>query len=108
MKIIVHSAFAKLDEEVRNRIENRAQMVLKKFETHILRVILQLLDINGPRGGRDKSYRIEVRLLPSGTVFVEYIDVEVYASIEGALDRAAIAISRTVKRGRTRERALAA
>jgi ribosome-associated translation inhibitor RaiA len=104
MKIHVRSRKAEVDETVRAQIERRLQFSLGKFSPSILRVAVQIVDLNGPRGGEDKSCRIELRLLPTGSIFVADTDADLYAAVDRAADRAAQCVSRATRRTRQIQR----
>lgn len=100
MKIHVRSRQVEVDDTVRAQIERRLQFSLGRFSRQILRVAVQIVDLNGPRGGEDKSCRIEVRLLPTGSIFVADTDADLYAAVDRAADRAAQCVSRAARRTR--------
>jgi ribosome hibernation promoting factor len=100
MKIQVRSRQVEVDGTARAHVERRLQFGLGRLSLRILRVTVQIVDLNGPRGGEDKSCRIEVRLLPTGRVFVEDTDADLYAAIDRAVDRVARSVLRAIKRSR--------
>ena len=104
MKIYVRSRQVEVDETVRAHIERRLLFSLGRFSQRIRRVTVQIVDVNGPRGGEDKVCRIEARLLPTGSTFVEDRDADLYAAIDRAADRAARSVSRAIKRTQELER----
>jgi len=98
MKVFVRSKDPEVDREVRDHVERRLQFSLGRFSDTIGRVNVRIVDINGPRGGEDKVCRIEVRLRPTGTVFVEDSDAVVTAAVDRAAGRTARAVARTLGR----------
>ena len=104
MKIHVRSKQVEVDKTVRAHIKRRLQFSLGRLSQRILRVTVQIVDLNGPRGGEDKACRIEARLLPTGSIFVEDTDADIYAAVDRAADRAARSMSRFIKRARDLER----
>jgi ribosome-associated translation inhibitor RaiA len=100
MKVIVRSKQLQVGEPVRAHVERRLEFSLGRFSPQILWAKVQLMDINGPRGGEDKVCRMEVRLLPRGSVFVEDSDAELLVAVDRAADRAATAIVRALERTR--------
>ena len=79
---------------VREKIEHR----LRKFERHILGVVVHLRDLNGPKGGVGMACHIEARLPHLEPVNVEEHEHDLYAAIDTAVDRIEGAISRHVDR----------
>lgn len=104
MKIHVRSKHFAVDEALRCHIERRLEFSLGRCSPRILRTTVQLLDLNGPRGGEDKACRIEVRLRPTGTLFVEDRDADLFAAVDRAADRTGRSVARALKRERELER----
>jgi putative sigma-54 modulation protein len=100
MKTYVRSKLAEVGAAVRAHVAHRIQFGLGKFCPHIVHVTVQIIDLNGPRGGEDKVCRIEIRLLPTGSIFVEDADADIYAAVDLAVGRAARAVSRAIGRRR--------
>ena len=100
MKIHVRSRQVVVSEGVRAHVERRLESSLGRVAARVLRATVQIVDLNGPRGGEDKSCRIEVRLRPTGSVFVEHTDADLYAAVGRAADRMGRAVSRAVERAR--------
>jgi ribosome hibernation promoting factor len=89
-------------EALRAHVERRLQFALSHFGERIGLVTVRLVDINGPRGGDDKSCRVDVRLRPSGNVFVEDVKADLYAAIDRAAERAGRSVSHELDRSRVR------
>jgi len=104
MKIHLRSKQFALDEIVRASIERRLQLSLGRYSLRVHRVTVQIIDANGPRGGEDKVCRIEARLLPTGSIFVEDTDADLYVAVYRAAERMARSLSRVIKRTQDFER----
>ena len=100
MKIHVRSRQVVVSESVRAHIERRLEFSLGRVAPRVRRATVQIVDLNGPRGGEDKACRIEVRLDPTGTVFVEDRDANLYTALDRAADRAGRSVVRALKRER--------
>ena len=100
MKIRIRSKLVEIDETAHAHLERRLEFGLGRFSPRIHRVNVQIVDINGPRGGDDKVCRIEVRLLPTGTLFVADVGPDVYTAIDRATDRIARSVIRAIRRSR--------
>jgi putative sigma-54 modulation protein len=98
MRVHVRSRQVKVDKTAFAHIERRLQFNLGRFSSRILRVTVRFVDLNGPRGGVDKNCRIEIRLLPTGSIFVSDTDADFYAAFDRAADRVARSVARTIKR----------
>ena len=107
MKIHVRSRLVVVGDDARAHIERRLQSSLDRLADRVRRVTVTLLDVNGPRGGEDKLCRIEVRLHPTGTLFVEDAGADLRTVVDRVADRAGEAVSRALKRGRSARRGAA-
>lgn len=75
----------------------RLEYALGRFGTRIRSVTVRLADVNGPRGGVDKTCVIAVRLEPARRLIViEDIDADAPVAIDRAADRAARAVARAL------------
>lgn len=79
-----------LSDLARRRIE----FALGRFDHRVRSVTIRLGDINGPRGGIDKTCRVVIRLdAPKPTIVVEDTDANPAAAIGRTADRAAQAVA---------------
>jgi putative sigma-54 modulation protein len=60
MRIEIHAGNFDLTESLREHIERRIQFTLSWSQHSLQKVIVRLDDINGPKGGADKSCRIQI------------------------------------------------
>ena len=67
MQLQVRGRNIELTEALRAHVERRLQFALSRFGQRIGRVLVRLADVNGPRGGDDKSCHVDVNLFPSGS-----------------------------------------
>jgi len=87
---------------LRVHVGRRLAFALSRFGQRSGRVLVRLVDVNGPRGGDDKQCRLDVSLIPSGNVLVEDVDADMYAAIDRATGRAARSVVRELQRERER------
>lgn len=101
MDVEVRIQSTDLGDALRDYVVRRLHFCLGRFAGRLGRVIVRVSDINGPRGGVDKSCRITAELLPSGkTVLHEAVDNSLYAAIDRATERIGRSFSREVQRQR--------
>jgi putative sigma-54 modulation protein len=100
MELRIRSRGVELDEAERSHIERRVWFGLGRLSPHVRRVTAHFVDINGPRGGADKSCRIEVTMHPSGHVFVDDTDADLHTVVDRTIGRAARSVLRAVERSR--------
>jgi ribosome-associated translation inhibitor RaiA len=101
MNIELRAKGVRIHQELRAAAERRIVFALDRFEHRIVRVVVRLEDLNGPRGGDDKVCRIEIQLRGSGTLRVRSRADDVTTAVDLAAQRAAQAISRWLLRERT-------
>jgi hypothetical protein len=85
----IRARHGRLNRSLEERLERRLHFALARFGGRIRRISAFLEDINGPRGGEDPRCRIEVSLVPSGTIKAEATDAEVESAVGRAAERVA-------------------
>ncbi|HOW69988.1 MAG TPA: HPF/RaiA family ribosome-associated protein [Phycisphaerae bacterium] len=98
MRITIHGQGVDLDRSLKEHIRRRLQFAMSRFSTRVREVVVRLADINGDRGGADRSCRIMVHLSPTGTIMIEDCDVDHLVAIDRAADRAGRAVARELRR----------
>ncbi|MEF8728543.1 MAG: ribosome-associated translation inhibitor RaiA [Accumulibacter sp.] len=106
MNLQIQSHDFALTDALRQHVATRLACALNHGQEVVTRIIVRLADVNGPRGGEDKSCSIEVRLKGAPALVVEDTQSDLYV----AVDRAAGRIGRTLDRylARRRESAMPA
>jgi putative sigma-54 modulation protein len=94
MNIELRSSNLPISEALREHVSRRIDFAVRRFASRIDRIVVRLVDVNGPRGGPDKRCRIIARLSPAGSVIVEATDADVYV----AASQAAIRLDERVAR----------
>lgn len=88
-----------LTEGLRDYARKRLSYSLSFGDGYILRAIMRLSDINGPRGGKDKRCHIEVRLKGLPAVVIADTEADLYVAIDRAAERAGRTLARRLARG---------
>jgi len=97
----IRSVDGALDSEDREYLRRKLGRRLGKFAPRIERTSVRVEDVNGPRGGIDKSCRIKVVLSGLPSIVVE----ERHHSLQAAMDRAITRTERSVRQAVQRRRA---
>ena len=104
MQLDIQARNFSLTNALRGHVERRLGFALSTRNDHILRVLVRLSDINGPRGGADKCCHIQVVLPHLPDVVIEDIEEDLYAAIDRAADRAGRTVGRRLARQRDKGR----
>jgi putative sigma-54 modulation protein len=98
MQLEIRRSGVRLDQLGRQQISDKIEVACAKFAGRIRRIIVLLLDTNGPRGGSDKQCQIAVQLNRGATIRSEYTDTTFTAAINLATNRVTHAVSRFLER----------
>ncbi len=101
MQIDIHSRDFTLTRALREHASKRLRFALLRCSEPIRRVVMQLSDINGPRGGVDKRCHLRLVLDGMPDIIIEDIEADMYTAIDRAADRAGRTLAR--KLGRLRQ-----
>jgi len=93
-----------LSPALRDHTQKALGMKLGKFAADIERVTVRVEDVNGPKGGVDKVCKAKALLAALPTVIVEQRDPDVYAAVDGALDRLERAVRKSLERRKQKPR----
>lgn len=104
MRIEIHSRQFTLTEGLRSHIERRLQFAMSWSRQKIQKVSFHLGDINGPKGGADKTCRIRIPLAGGKQVVVEEVQVDLYVAIDRAIERASRVLTRYLAKSRAHGR----
>jgi ribosome-associated translation inhibitor RaiA len=100
MRIEIHHANMRRSDALGETVERRIADALGRLAHRIRDVSVWIADINGPRGGHDKSCRIQVRLAHGPALVVDHVSADPYTAASGAVDRAGRAVQRRIDRKR--------
>lgn len=98
MQIDIQSRGFSLTNALLSYSQRRVLSAMAYCSGHINRVVIRLSDINGPRGGADKRCHIQVAMAGIPDVVIEDTEVDMYAAIDRAIDRAKRTVVRKVDR----------
>ena len=104
MELSIRSQGPDLSDSLRSYAERRLRLSLGAFGTQVNGIELRLADINGPRGGVDKTCAVTVMLRKCGVVFARAAGQNAYATVDRAAARIRSAVVRTLSRRRGNRR----
>lgn len=99
MRIDIQALDFELTEGLRAHVTRRIQFALSRFQPRVVRLSIRLSDLNGPRGGIDKSCNLQIRLHGLPDVLIEDTAADMYVAINRTADRAGRAVARQLRRG---------
>ena len=83
---------------MRDQVERRVRFVFRRLGWQVPRTEVQLSDLNGPRGGRDKRCQLSVKTEGRGLVVVSSVARDWRSALDEALARAVRTVFRKIKR----------
>jgi putative sigma-54 modulation protein len=92
---------SELAEAIRLCMDRALHAGLQRFAGKVRNIRVTLQDVNGPRGGVDKSCRIEAKLFPSRRWVVQEVrDANAFAAITLAVQRVKYTVCKASERTR--------
>jgi putative sigma-54 modulation protein len=107
MELYLKGQHIGLSDAIRAYIGRRLAAALRDFERHVRSIEVRLGDVNGPRGGTDKSCAITVGLRRLGVVFASATGADAYRTVDGAVSRIHGILRRRFSRRRSERRPVA-
>lgn len=101
MQLQIHRQNIRLDQGQLEEIERRMMFALDQFDSWVVDAAVYVEDVNGNKGGIDKSCRVLVNLRSGKTIKVEDIDAELMAAVARAADRLSNVVGREIERKRS-------
>lgn len=98
MKVQVKARHFALTKELKQYVKRRLQFALGSQSEQVKRVEVMLSDINGPKGGEDKSCKILLKIKGQEDVVVDDVQSHLYSAIDRAAGRASRTVSKRVTR----------
>jgi ribosome hibernation promoting factor len=94
-----------LASALQSYVERRLVRSLNRFGQKVGRISVRITDVNGPRGGQDKSCQVSAEFLPSGKTLVQQtVDADLYRAIGSTTRGIARSVARALGRNRERRR----
>jgi hypothetical protein len=104
MKIEVKQDKVELQNSFITNIHQNLTTGLTRFDRMIRRICVKIADINGPRGGEDKSCRIQVFLKRTSSIIIEERGASIFAVVGKAISRVDMAMFRMADQRKERRR----
>lgn len=103
MKIEMRESSVEISGPLAEHVERQLEPVRRRLADRVDRVVVRLVDLNGPKGGDDKRCRVTATLrAPVGTLIGEAVDADAYVAVRQAVARLEARIGRLLRRARTR------
>lgn len=98
MKLETRARHLSLDPELIEHVEQRVRLALGRLGHRVKRVVVQVSDLNGPRGGVDHHCRVSTHLRRSRPLVTEAVGVDTRQAVSLAVERAGRRAERQVER----------
>src|SRR5687768_5308788 len=101
MEIEVRVSNVAVSEALESHIRRRIDFALRRFAPRVVRVVVRVVDLNGPKGGPDKRCRMVAYLSsPAKNIIVEATDADAYVAVSQAAARLDDCVTRALVRRR--------
>lgn len=100
MQIQIHTHQFDLTEAIEQHIEQKVAFALGWSPEGLKKIQFRLADINGPRGGIDKSCQVILTFKGKKNLIVEDVQADLYLAIDRALERVSRSLARQLARHR--------
>ena len=94
MQIQVRKHNLVMTDALLEHIERRLNFSLGRFGVRLRTVVVNLHDLNGPKGGVDQECKLTMRTSWKSEIVIEERDADVFAAVARAADRAGRAVER--------------
>lgn len=102
MDIHIHQSPTEDAAELRVHALTRVRQVLKRMHRLIQKAVVRLVDVNGPRGGTDKTCQVQLVMPGQAPLIVSSQAANWREALDNALARASHAVLRRVDQGKPR------
>lgn len=102
MDIHIHQSPTEDAAELRVHALSRVRQVLKRMHRLIQKAVVRLVDVNGPRGGTDKTCQVQLVMPGQAQLIVSSQAANWREALDNALARASHAVLRRVDQGKPR------
>jgi ribosome-associated translation inhibitor RaiA len=97
MRLHLTASGIELTPDLREHVELRMYFALERLADHIRRVSVRLGDVNGPRGGLDKSCTVRIEGGPRAPIIVRERQSNIHAAVAIAAERAERFLARELR-----------
>lgn len=104
MRLEVRGNGIRLDRALRDHVERRARFALDRVWGDVREVVVQLTDVNGPRGGVDQRCAVMVWTSDGRALLVREVRETPYAAVSAAMTRMKRRVTERLQRRRARRR----
>lgn len=94
MMIAIQATDLTLTSSLRGHVYKRLAFALGRCSSRVHRVVVELSDVDGPRGGLDKSCLVKVQVPGDNDIVIRDIQPDLYTAIDRAAGRAGRTLAR--------------
>ncbi len=98
MQLIIQSPNVELNAIAKQNIKKRARKIFSRIEDKIDSVLINIQDINGPKGGLDKLCKVVIKSSVAPSVVVSNKKHQAAAAIDMALNKACFNLLKKIKK----------
>lgn len=98
MRLDIHASGFELTNALNEYIHRRCTFALSRFQGVVRRISVHVADVNGPKGGIDKSCVVCVKTDNMPELVVKDTESDLYVAVDRAIARSKHSLARRVKR----------
>ena len=104
MRIEIQATNFRLKPKARSFLLKRLNYAFRRTSDFVQLISMRLSDVNGPRGGVDKSCLVRIRMPGQSDVVVENTETNLNLAVHSAIRRARRSVLRQMKKQRNHNR----
>ncbi len=94
MRIQIRKRNLELTPELASHVDRRLRFSLGRFAGRLRSAVVNLEDVNGPRGGVDQECKLTIQTNWHSQIVIEERDADMFVAVTRAADRAGRAVGR--------------
>lgn len=98
MQLIIQSSNVELNAIAKQNIKKRARRIFSRIEDKVDSILINIQDINGPKGGLDKLCKVVIKSSIVPSVVVSNKKRQAAAAIDLALNKACFNLLKKIKK----------
>jgi len=104
MRVRIQARGVRLGRSLRDHVEHQVRQSFDRVSHEVREIVINLSDLNGPRGGRDQRCAVMVRLVNGRSMILREVHESPFGAATAAIARMKRRLHERLARRRTRRR----